>query len=322
MSPKVSVILTTYNGSSRGYLSSAIESVLIQSYQNFELLIIDDGSTDDTKKTCSSYLENDRIRYVYQENTGLAAARNTGIRASSAGLICFIDDDDLWKTKKLERQMSFVNARLRNVHNWGLVFTWTELIDEDGKIIGYRGHGEGGFLYSRLFFGNTVDSPSSVLVKREVFDKVGLFDEFYRRCQDWDMWLRISKYYQIFPIKEYLVQYREHKNRLSSDNKEIFYYENAVLKKALSTAPDNIDPQKVYASCYVNRSIAHFSLGEYADFRRMLRRGLRLSPQVITLEHIFYLVISFWGNSLIGFIKRTKREIHKTLIEHKVRENL
>jgi glycosyltransferase involved in cell wall biosynthesis len=322
MSPNISVILTTYNGSSRGYLSSAIESVLTQSYQNFELFIIDDGSTDDTKKTCSSYLENDRIRYIYQENTGLAAARNTGIRASSAGLICFIDDDDLWKTKKLERQMGFVNARLRNVHNWGLVFTWTELIDEDGKIIGYRGHGEGGFLYRRLFFGNTVDSPSSVLVKREVFDKVGLFDEFYRRCQDWDMWLRISKYYQLFPIKEYLVQYREHKNRLSSDNKEIFYYEKAVLKKALSTAPDNIDPQKVYASCYVNRSIAHFSLGEYADFRRMLRRGLRLSPKVITLEHIFYLVISFWGNSLIGFIKRKKREIHKTLIEHKVRENL
>ena len=76
MSPKISVILATYNGSSRGYLSNAIESVLTQSYQNFELLIIDDGSTDNTKKTCSSYLDNDRIRYVYQENKGLAAARN------------------------------------------------------------------------------------------------------------------------------------------------------------------------------------------------------------------------------------------------------
>lgn len=320
MSPNISVIFTTYNGSSRGYLRSAIESVLTQSYQDFELLIIDDGSTDNTETTCSSYLENDRIRYIYQENAGLAAARNTGIRASSAGLICFIDDDDLWKTKKLEKQMGFVNARLCKVHNWGMVFTWTELIDEDGKIIGYRGHGEAGFLYRRLFFGNTVDSPSSVLVKREVFDKVGLFDEFYRRCQDWDMWLRISKYYQIFPIKEYLVQYREHKNRLSSDNKEVFYYENALLKKALSNAPDNIDRQKVYANCYVNRSLAHFSLGEYSDFRKMLRRGLNLSLKVVKLEHIFLLIISFWGGNLIDVIKRLKREIHKMMLSHKTRE--
>jgi GT2 family glycosyltransferase len=206
------------------------------------------------------------------------------------------------------------------VPDWGLVFTWTELIDEDGQIIGYRGHSEGGFLYRRLFFGNTVDSPSSVLVKRAVFDKVGLFDVFFKRCQDWDMWLRISKYYQIFPVKEYLVQYREHKNRLSSDNKEVFYYENAVLKKALLTAPENIDPQKVYARCYVNRSVAHFSLGEYTEFRRMLRRGLRLSSNVLTLEHIFLLVISFWGNDLIGVIKRIKRQIHKMLISHRVRQ--
>lgn len=320
MNPKISVILTTYNGSSRGYLSSSIETVLSQSYQNFELLIIDDGSTDNTETTCSSYLVDSRVRYMFQKNAGLAAARNTGIKASSAELICFIDDDDRWKTKKLERQISFVHTHLRNVHNWGLIFTWTELIDEKGEIIGYRGHGEGGFLYRRMLFGNTVDSPSSVLVKRKVFDRVGLFDEFYRRCQDWDMWLRISKYYQIFPIKEYLVQYREHKDRLSSDNKEVFYYENAVLKKALCTAPDNIDRQKVYASCYVNRSLAHFSHGEYRDFRKMLRQGVRLSPKVVKLEHIFLLIISFCGNNLIDTVKRFKREIHKMLISHKARE--
>jgi glycosyltransferase involved in cell wall biosynthesis len=320
MAPKVSIVCPTFNGATRGYLREAIESALDQTFKGYELIIVDDGSTDHTKEVCEPYLEDSRVHYIFQPNAGPASARNTGISVSTGEFICFLDDDDIWKAEKLQRQIEYIDAKLSNLSNWGMVFTWVELIGAQGNIIGYRGHQQTGLIYRDLFFGNIIDATSSVLVKREVLNQVGFFDEKNKGCEDWDMWLRISKYYQIFPIKEYLVQYREHKNRLSSDNKEIFYYENAVLKKALSTAPDNIDPKKVYASCYVNRSVSHFSLGEYADFRRMLRRGLRLSPKVVTLEHIFLLIISFWGNSLIGLIKRMKREIHKMVISHKVRK--
>ena len=320
MTPQVSVILTTFNGASRGYLSEAIQSVLNQSFEDFELYLIDDGSTDNTKGECKRYLSDPRVYYIYQKNKGLAGARNTGIKASYGEFVCFLDDDDIWKPDKLQKQITFVLDQLNNIDDWGMVYTWVELIDEQGNIISYRGNSNQGWIYKDLLFGNSLDVPSSVLIKREVFNKVGLFDENFEKCEDWDMWLQISKCYQIFPIKEYLVQYREHRNRLSSDSKEMFHYENAVLRKALSTAPQNIDRQKIYASCYVNRSLAHFSLGEYTDFRKMLRRGFRLSPKLVTLEHIFLLIISFWSNNLIELVKRLKREIHKMVISHKARE--
>jgi glycosyltransferase involved in cell wall biosynthesis len=314
MSSKISVILTTYNGSSRGYLSSAIESVLTQSYQNFELLIIDDGSTDNTKKTCSSYLENDRIRYLYQENTGLAGARNTGIRASSGEFLCFLDDDDVWKPEKLQKQLEFIQNRLSGVNNWGLIFTWLELIDEQGEVISYRGHHQEGRLYRNLLFGNTVDAPSSVLIRREVFDNVGLFDESFENCQDWDMWLRISKEYMIFPVKEYLVQHREHQNRISFDNEKIFRYENAVIDKALATAPADISPRAVYASCHMNRSICYFAADEFQQFRKMFLKGAKISLKPVRVEHIFLFVLSLFGRPSVHLSRRIKRYLQKQII--------
>ena len=317
MSPKISVILTTYNGSSRGYLSSAIESVVTQSYQNFELLIIDDGSTDNTKKTCSSYLENDRIRYMYQENTGLAAARNSGIRASSGEFLCFLDDDDVWKPVKLQRQFEFIEQRLNGAGKWGLIFTWLELIDEQGKVVSYRGHHQEGWLYRSLLLGNTVDAPSSVLIRREVFDNVGLFDESFENCQDWDMWLRISKEYMIFPVKEYLVQHREHRNRISFDNEKIFHYENAVIKKALATAPADISPRTVYASCYMNRSIGYFAADEFQQFRKMFLKGLQLSFKPMRVEHIFLFLLSLFGRRSVHLTRTVKRYLQQRMITHR-----
>jgi glycosyltransferase involved in cell wall biosynthesis len=322
MAPKVSIVCPTFNGATRGYLREAIESALDQTFKGYELIIVDDGSTDHTKEVCEPYLEDSRVHYIFQPNAGPASARNTGISASTGEFICFLDDDDIWKAEKLQRQIEYIDAQLSNFSNWGMVFTWVELIDAQGKLIGYRGHQQTGLIYRDLFFGNIIDATSSVLVKREVLNQVGFFDEKNKQCEDWDMWLRIAKNYLIFPIQEYLVKHREHQDRLSSSSEEAFFYENAVLKKALSTAPPEINPRDVYASCYINRSIIYFSHGEYRKFRTMFIRGSRLSPKIVTIENIFLLLISFFGDRAVGIIKRTKREIHKTWIEHKVRETL
>lgn len=322
MAPKVSIVCPTFNGATRGYLREAIESALNQTFKDFELIIVDDGSTDHTKEVCVPYLEDSRVHYIFQPNGGPASARNAGISASTGEFICFLDDDDLWKAEKLQRQIEYIDAQLSNFSNWGMVFTWVELIDAQGNIIGYRGHQQTGLIYKDLFFGNIIDATSSVLVKREVLDQVGFFDEKNKQCEDWDMWLRIAKNYLIFPIQEYLVQHREHKHRLSSSSEEAFFHEIAVLKKALSTAPPEINPRDIYASCYINRGITYFSQGEYRKFRTMFMRGAKLSPKRVTLENIFLLLISFLGDKAVGIIKRTKREIQKTWIEHKVRETL
>ena len=314
LTPKVSIILTTYNGGTRGYLTQAIESVLKQTFQDFEFLVVDDGSTDDTKAVCKPYVETWDIAYIQHENKGLAGARNTGIRAASGEYICFIDDDDTWKPDKLQRQLEFIAVELKDVDKWGLIFTWIELIDRGGKIIGYRGHHESGEIYRSLLFGNKIDAPSSVLVKSEVFDKVGLFDEFFRSCQDWDMWLRISKDYLIFPVKEYLVQHREHKNRISANSNKVFFYEKAFLEKALTNAPNDINPREIYAKCYLNRSKVFFANDEYSQFRQVLLAGAKMSPKMVTLEHLFLLLISFLGKNTINTLKLIKRYLQKVMI--------
>jgi len=314
MNPKVSVILTTYNGTSRGYLKAAIESVLNQNFEDFELLIIDDGSIDHTADECKQYLENGKVKYIFQDNKGLAGARNTGIELSSGEYICFLDDDDVWKPEKLQRQLEFMQNRLSGVDNWGLIFTWLELIDERENVVSYRGHHQEGWIYRDLLFGNTIDAPSSVLIKREVFNRVGSFDEDFGRCADWDMWLRLSKEYRIFPTKEYLVQYREHANSMSANVEEFFEEEKAVLKKALSDVPSDINPSEVYASCYINRSICYFAADEFQQFRKMFLKGVKISLKPVRVEHILLFVLSLFGRPSVHLSRRIKRYLQKQII--------
>jgi glycosyltransferase involved in cell wall biosynthesis len=283
--------------------------VLAQSFEGYELIIVDDGSTDDTKKVCEPYLVDSRVHYIFQQNGGPAKARNTGISASSGAFICFLDDDDLWKPNKLQRQVQFIDNQLANFRNWGMVFTWAALIDDRGDIIGYRGHRQEGAIYKSLFFENIIDATSSVLVKREVFDTAGLFDGSLEPCEDWDMWLRISKEYLVFPIKEYLVQYREHENRLSTNNQEVFFYENAVLRKALASAPSDIKPKAVYASCYYNGSRALFASEDYSQCRKFFFMGARLSLRALKIKHVCFLLMSFLGTPTIRYLKRIRRYV-------------
>ena len=106
MNNKVAVILTTYNGATRGFLEIAIESVLKQTFQNYELLIVDDGSEDETRELCERYISNPRIRYIYQENSGLSRARNAGIESTDCMFICFLDDDDVCRWYSLSGKQS------------------------------------------------------------------------------------------------------------------------------------------------------------------------------------------------------------------------
>jgi glycosyltransferase involved in cell wall biosynthesis len=322
MAPRVSIVCPTFNGATRGFLRETIESALNQTFKGYELIIVDDGSSDSTKEVCEPFLEDSRVHYIFQANTGPASARNTGIRASTGEFVCFLDDDDIWKAEKLQRQLEYIDAQLRNFNNWGMVFAWVELIDAHSNIIGYRGHRQTGWIYKDLFFANIISATSSVLVKREALDRVGYFDEKCTPCEDWDLWLRIAKNYLIFPVQEYLVQHREHQQRLSASSEQAFLSENVVLKKALSTAPPEINPRDVYASCYINRGIVYFSHGEYRKFRKMFMKGAKLSPKRVNIENIFLLFVSFLGDKAVGIIKGTKRGTQKIWREHKMRETL
>lgn len=199
--PKVSVVIPTYNRAR--LLKRAIQSVLEQTYQDFEIIVVDDGSTDNTEEIVRSFGDG-RVRYIrYKENKGEAAARNTGIKAAKGKYIASQDSDDEWLPEKLEKQMkTFQNASPKV----GVVYTGFWKLQGDKKIYipsSAIAQKEGN-IYNSLLEINFIGTPTT-LIRKECFERVGMFNEILRDFVDWEMWLRISKHYHFEYIKESLV---------------------------------------------------------------------------------------------------------------------
>jgi glycosyltransferase involved in cell wall biosynthesis len=212
---KVSVILPTYNRA--GTLSRSIKSVLNQTYRNFEIIVVDDASSDNTYSVVNSF-DDDRIRYVrHEKNRGANAARNTGIKKSLGEYIAFQDSDDVWMPHKLENQL---DVFLRPSIDAGVVYTgvcriWpnyhTDYLPAE--------KGESGNIIDALLKGNFI--PTQVtMIKKDIFDSHGYFDQQLPRLQDWEMWIRIAEEYHFEFIDEPLVMKHMDVDELSYSNQE------------------------------------------------------------------------------------------------------
>ncbi len=226
--PKVSVIIPTYNRC--GWIKHAIDSVLQQTYQNFELLIIDDGSTDITKSILAKYESS--IKYYYQENKGVASARNLGIRKAKGDYLCFLDSDDRWLKRKLETQLRLVESD----PDIKVCYTDEIWIRNGIRVNQKKIHQKySGWIYQKCL-PLCIISPSSVLIHREVFEKVGLFDEEKTVCEDYDLWLRMSNVYPIrFTNKPLIVKYGGHADQLSQKYWGMDRYRILAMVKMLET---------------------------------------------------------------------------------------
>jgi len=202
---KISIVIPTYN---RAYiLREALESVLAQSYTDFEVLVVDDGSTDDTARVVGS-IQDKRIRYIQKErNQGCSAAYNTGIRAAQGEWIAFLDSDDLWKPEYLERQMDFLSRQA----GLDVVFTDTEIIGGQEPIsslchwhmlhlqalLAKHPKAEEYVLSGREMYICLLEEvpikPSAAIFRRVLFDRAGMFDEAWPSGTDWDLFLRLSR---------------------------------------------------------------------------------------------------------------------------------
>jgi glycosyltransferase involved in cell wall biosynthesis len=195
--PAVSVIIPTYN---RGWiLKEAIDSVLAQDYTDYELIVVDDGSTDNTREILDSYGQD--IIVLQQSNKGVSAARNRGIAESRAQLVAFLDSDDLWLPQKLTRQVAFFKSNPA-----ALIGQTEETWVRNGVRVNpkKRHHKFSGMIFEPSLALCLV-SPSAVMISKTLFDTVGLFDESLPACEDYDLWLRVSCRYPVYLIDAPLI---------------------------------------------------------------------------------------------------------------------
>lgn len=224
----VSIIIPTYNR--RDMVIEAVESVLSQDYPEKEVIVVDDGSTDDTSERLFQHFDR-RITLLRQENRGVSAARNCGILASAGTFLAFLDSDDSWLPGKLSAQMKWMEA-----HPEFAACQTEEVWIRDGVRVNpcrhHRKHS--GWIFEKLLPLCLV-SPSAVLVRRDVFEEVGLFDESFPACEDYDLWIRIGARHPIGLIETPLTVKRGgHADQLSRTVWGLDRYRIASLQKALN----------------------------------------------------------------------------------------
>ncbi|MGH7828206.1 MAG: glycosyltransferase family 2 protein [Candidatus Binatia bacterium] len=298
--PKVSVLIPTHNRAS--FLPKAVKSVLEQTHQDFEIIVVDDASKDETRHVLKG-LQDPRIRYFrHDTNRGEAASTNTGIRHATGDYVAFLHDDDAWLPEKLERQVDFLNRSGLKV---GAVYSGYLTVDaETGKVLGTVMPQKRGNLSRELSTKNWIGVPSTVLLRRECFDSVGFFDEDIDEGADYDMWIRLSRAYQFDYIEEPLALYAVHGNRLSANYAMIVRGKEAQLRKhAEFFACD----KKSYSRFFLSLGVLHCYNGNLYKGREALLRAITIYP--FEVRPYFNLFLSLWGTDNFKRLKTFKDRV-------------
>ncbi|MFL5906775.1 MAG: glycosyltransferase family 2 protein [Solirubrobacterales bacterium] len=278
--PEVSVVIPTYN--SARYLVEAVRSVLAQTFEDLEVIVVDDGSTDDTASVIDGI--DPRVRYVRQENSGVSVARNNGVAESSARYVAFLDADDTWVPEKLTKQVEALRAN----PGYRLCYTAFTVTDSELKPIEVRRPRQRGTaLETLLLHGNFVGGGSStVLCEREVFTKAGGFDPSLSQCADWDMSVRLAALTDFLYLDEALVNYRQHGMNMSSDPRLLEDDSVRVLEKGFATPGiDSAITSKRRRALARNDMVlagTYFQAGRYRDFARCAARSVSRDPRRVS----------------------------------------
>jgi glycosyltransferase involved in cell wall biosynthesis len=276
--PLVSVIIPEYNYAQ--YLSQAVDSALGQTYPHVEILVVDDGSTDNSPEVIRQY--GDRIRSFRQENQGLSAARNTGARLAKGDLLAFLDSDDVWRPRKLELQVRLFqeNPKL------GLVHCGMEETDAAGATVRVRVDGmegrEGQIADEMLLLRRPaiLGAGSTAVVTREAYEATGPFDTRLRHSEDWDFCYRLARRYPIGFVPEALVQYRLHGVNMHHN---IGRMEEAMLLcfgKAFADPDPHVRSlrRRAYGRLHMILAGSYFAAGRRKEFVRCALKSLWFTP--------------------------------------------
>ncbi|WP_431359007.1 glycosyltransferase family 2 protein [Halovenus amylolytica] len=282
----MSVVLPTYNRAD--LLGRSIGSVLEQTYEDYELIVVDDASTDDTAETIKQ-LNDDRIQYIrHAVNSGAAAARNTGIKAAEGDIIAFQDSDDRWEERKLEKQ---IDAFENSAENVGVVYTGTrkESPDSEEYIPGRGVQPKEGNIEDSILRYNFV-TPQAAAVKKRCFETVGTFDEELPPLSDWEMWIRMSEFYEFKFVDEQLVTAYLQEDSISTNNDANVLARERIIEKHR----DRFNGETLARQLFF---IGHGAIktGDMVKGRRYLREAFEADSQ---LQYLGALGLSFFGPRL------------------------
>ncbi len=302
--PKVSVIIPAFN--SERFIGDAIESVLAQTYRDFELIVVDDGSQDQTAQRIKQY--GDQIIYLYQSNSGVAKARNLGHTHSSGEYLAFLDSDDRWYPRMLEVEVRAMNENPEA----GLVYSDVDIIDEEGKLL--QEH----YLANRAQRKKPIDSiigyhwipfPSASLKRRDIFEKAGCFDvSFYQGGEDVLLWAKMYRLADFLRVPQSLAQRRTQQHQISHTKERRFQADIIASNKLWTFFADEPDRQAdllvTYARIWSREGQRLVMEGNLASGRECFRWSFRFYP--FYFRNYIRLVRSYFYRSSSG--AKTKRE--------------
>ncbi|MBE9012338.1 glycosyltransferase [Pseudanabaenaceae cyanobacterium LEGE 13415] len=239
-SPIISVVIPAYNAEKT--IQETIESVLNQTFENFEVIVINDGATDQTLEIIQS-IQDPRIQVFSYANAGKSIARNRGIELSKGNYLAFLDADDLWTPDKLKQQWQ----ALQDHPDASVAYSWTYFINENGKVL-FSGtkYGNDSNIYHKLLVRNCLESGSNILVKRSAIAQISHFDPTLAKAEDWDFYLRLASQFKFVCVPKYQILYRVHEG---SSSFNIQASENAcltIIDRAFKQAPESLQHLKKY----------------------------------------------------------------------------
>jgi glycosyltransferase involved in cell wall biosynthesis len=292
--PLVSVIIPAYNAEI--FIARTLESVLSQTYQNIEILVVDDGSSDRTTEIIKSFAQKDsRITLLQQSNAGVAAARNLAYLHSKGEYIAPIDADDIWYPQNLEKQVECLTKSEPLV---GVVYSWSLDINEGGLLTGgfYNSTIEGE-VYKALVYKYFIGNASSSLIRRICFEKVGSYNcqlkaEDAQGCEDWELHLRIAEYYQFKVVPEFLTGYRQITSSMSCNFAAMAKGHSLIMADVRQRHPQIMTTIYRWSSSnfYIYLAVKSNRSGNHRSTLFWLYRAFKEDLSMALLRHNLYLL--------------------------------
>ena len=274
--------MTAYNVAA--YVGAAIESALAQTFRDFEMIVIDDGSTDGTVQIAERF-EDSRLRVMPSRHRGPAAQLGEGIKQTSGRYLAVLDGDDLWNPIKLERHVHFLNGH----PSADLTFSWSRTIDAEGEDTGLTSClWDGPISFSELLADNALGNGSALVFRRDALDAAGGFDPTFLACYDLDAWLRIGALRpgNLWAIPEFLSSYRRRPGQITCNVPLMERSFEQLLRKAHWFAPRAVSEVEQRARCNMQRFCAYgwYQAGYYGRAVATMSRSLRRAPEVFLAD--------------------------------------